>query len=365
MADRLTRHIPADELYETGVQRLHHGLLENRERFDDLEALCREALTRNEENRDHLLLELSYAFSDQMPALSIVFGRAAILSEPERVFDNEVLFDSIEKNRIALDLEPWGDPIEEYLDWVNESGREKSLDRDKDRRIEELHAQLAEARGKSESAIQDLRRKELELADLEKELKTMNSSARSLREKPPVARAVEPPGQFPAVPEAESRQQVSALRKKIELLKDEIRSQQGARQQMRRQLQEAHQRLSSQDEAEKAPAVLPAGEEDAEPAGPIPKKIQIPEFSASFRKSCEHLPQTVVAKALRAAAGFAARDEPVLRQTAAIERLPGYFRIRVGIHHRLLIRQLQGESLQILDLIPRQNLETWIRQQVV
>jgi hypothetical protein len=298
-----------------------------------------------------------------MPALSVVFGRAAILSEPERMFDNEVLFDSIEKNRIALDLEPWGDPLEAYLDWLNESSREKSLDRAKDKKIEELHAQLAAARGKSDMAIQDLRRKELELADLEKALKKVSSSAQSFPEKLPVARAVEPPGYFSAGPEAENRQQVTALRKKIELLKDEIRSQQGSRQQLRRQLQEANQRLSSQAAGGEEQPAFPAGEEAAEPAGPIPKKIQIPEFSTSFRKGCEHLPQPVVAKALLAAAGFAARDEAVLRQTATIERLPGYFRIRVGIHHRLLIRQIPGESLQIVDIIPRQNLETWIRQQ--
>jgi hypothetical protein len=363
LADKLTRQIPAAELYENGVQRLHHELLVDKERFDDLEALCREALTSAQAQRDYLLLELSYAFSDQMPAMSVVFGRAAILSEPERVFDNEVLFDSIEKNRIALDLEPWGDPLEEYLDWLNQRRREESRDRDKDKKIEELHLQLEEARGKSDVAMQDLRRKERELTDLEKALKKMSSSAPSFPEKLSVAKAVEPPGDFPAAPDAESRQQVAALRKKIELLKDEIRSQQGARQQLRRQLQEANQKLSHQETGGKEQPAFPAGEEEGEPAGQMPKKIQIPEFSAAFRKSCEHLPQPVVAKALLAAAGFAARDEAVLRQAAALEQLPGYFRVRIGIHHRLLLRQLAGESLQIVDIIPRQSLETWIRQQ--
>jgi hypothetical protein len=210
--------------------------------------------------------------------------------------------------------------------------------------------------------MQDLRRKERELADLEKALKKMSSSAPRPPEKLPVAKAVESPGNFPPVPDAESRQQLTALRKKIEGLKDEIRSQQGARQQLRRQLQEVNQRLSSQEAGGKEPA-FPADAEDAEPTGPMPKKIQIPEYSAAFRKSCEHLPQPVVAKALLAAAGFAVRDEAVLRQTAGIELLPGYFRVRVGIHHRLLLRQLAGESLQIVDIIPRQSLETWIRQQ--
>lgn len=364
IADKLARHIPADELYDTGAQKLHHDLLADRERFADLEALCRKALARDGECRDHLLLELSYAFADLLPAMSVVFGRAAIVSEPERVFDNEVLFEVIEKNRIALDLEPWGDPIEEYLDWANERGQEKSLERDKDRKIEELHTQLADAKDKSALAMQDLRRKELELADLEKRRKNVSSPAQGAREKPPAARAAEPPASFSAAPAVENRQQIAALRKKIETLKDEIRSQQGSRQQLRRQLQEANQRLSSQESRGGAPAASPAGEDDAVPAGTMPKKIQIPEFSVSFRKSCEHLPATIAARALQAAAGFAARDESILRQAAAIERLPGYFRIRVGIHHRLLIRQVPGESLQVVDIIPRQNLETWIRQQV-
>lgn len=36
-------------------------------------------------------------------------------------------------------------------------------------------------------------------------------------------------------------------------------------------------------------------------------------------------------------------------------------RIRIGIHYRLL-RQAPGVNLQILDIVPRENLKTWIRQ---
>jgi hypothetical protein len=154
------------------------------------------------------------------------------------------------------------------------------------------------------------------------------------------------------------------MRRKIEALKDEIRSQQASRQALRSQMREANQRLSNQDSPSRTPAAFPPAEEDIGLAGEIPKRVQFPEFSDAFRKSCEKLPQAVAAKALQAAAGFAARDESVLRQTAPLEQLPGYVRIRVGIHHRLLLRQGAKNSLEVMDLIPRQNLETWIRQHV-
>ena len=82
----------------------------------------------------------------------------------------------------------------------------------------------------------------------------------------------------------------------------------------------------------------------------------------AFRESCAAMPTAVVAKALRAAAGFAAHEESVWRQTRSIKRIPRVFRIRVDANHRLLIRWEKGTSLEVLDLIRRSKLETWIKQ---
>lgn len=120
--------------------------------------------------------------------------------------------------------------------------------------------------------------------------------------------------------------------------------------------------ISGQRERDIPPDSASSADEETSLNGTLPQKVQIPEFSDRFRKSAEDLPQSVVAKALQAAAGFGARDESVLRQAATLELMPGYFRVRVGIHHRLILRQGPDNRLLVEDIIPRKNLETWIRK---
>jgi hypothetical protein len=90
----------------------------------------------------------------------------------------------------------------------------------------------------------------------------------------------------------------------------------------------------------------------------IPEKANVPDFTDSFRKSCEQLPPALVVKAMQAAVGFASRDNAILRQTAGIERMPGHYRIRIGLHHRLIVRQTPRNELQILAVIPHKELDT-------
>ena len=82
----------------------------------------------------------------------------------------------------------------------------------------------------------------------------------------------------------------------------------------------------------------------------------------AFRRSCEGLPSSVVTKAIRSASAFAVHDKTILKHTKGLERLQGYFRIRIGLHYRMLVRMNSDTTLEILDLIPRENLETWIKQ---
>ena len=91
----------------------------------------------------------------------------------------------------------------------------------------------------------------------------------------------------------------------------------------------------------------------------------IPEFSAAYRRSCEAAPAAVVAKSLQAASAFAVHDKRIWRQTKGIETMPHIYRIRLGIHHRLMIRWEKEKNLEVLDLIPRAQLETWIRQRAM
>jgi len=69
-----------------------------------------------------------------------------------------------------------------------------------------------------------------------------------------------------------------------------------------------------------------------------------------------------VAKSLKAVSGFAVHDRLIWRQTKSLEGLTGFFSIRIGIHHRLLIRWERETRLEVLDLIQREKLNTWIKQ---
>ncbi|MCF6290863.1 MAG: SEC-C domain-containing protein [Desulfobacterales bacterium] len=362
LARRLTMHIPAEDLYFNEADKLQHALLEDPDRYAELETLCRKAFATDKQSSDHPLLGLSYAFEKILPAMSIVFGRAAIVSEPKRWLDNDTLFDCIQRNRILLDLEPWGDPIEEYLDWTTEKNHERSVDKDKDRKIEQLKEQLAAARDKSALAAKELRAKEIELAGLEQKVADAGRAALEKKPEPSAPGDRAPAVTGAAAPADAGRQQINKLRKKIAVLKGAISSHQESRRQYRQQLQAADRVISKLSSRQPAPDEPSAPMQDLDPAITVPKKVQIPEFADSFRKSCENLPPAIVAKALRAAVGFAARDNAILRQAAVLERLPGVFRLRIGIHYRLLVRQAPEEMLQVMDIIPRAQLETWIRR---
>jgi hypothetical protein len=354
MIRKLSRHIPEKDRYFSETDKLKHELLENTDKFRDLEAMCKKAFAGNE---DHYLLELSYAFEDILPAMSVVFGRAAIVSEPERQFDNEMMIEAIREQRIAVDLEPWGDPIEDYWDWISGKNSERAADLDKDEKLKQLQEQLSEAREKSSLALKDLQEKEKELAVLEKKVQNVNPSKTGKNASRGVA---EQNGPMREKDEEERRLDMTALKQKIELLKSEIRSQQDSKRCLRKELQNANAIISKQNNQKASAGELCKQEPDHSPT--VLEKVHVPEFTDAFRKSCENLPTSLVIKAMHAAVGFASRDNAILRQTVGIERMPGHYRIRIGIHHRLIVRQTPGNRLQIEEVIPRKELDTWIRR---
>jgi hypothetical protein len=353
MIRKLSHHIPEKDRYYGETDRLKHELLENTDKFRDLEAMCKKAFLGN---GDNYLLELSYAFEDILPAMSIIFGRAAIVSEPERQFDNGILIDAIRERRIALDLEPWGDPVEDYWDWITGKDSDRAADNDKDEKIKRLQEQLSEAREKSSLALKELQEKEKELAGLEKKIQKVNPTA---ADENAYRKAAKQNGLMVEKSEEERKQDITVLKHKIEILKGEIRSQQDSKRRLRKELQDANEIISKQNNQKALAGELGEKEPDRSPT--VVEKVHVPEFTDAFRRSCENMPTALVIKAMQAAVGFASRNNVILRQTVGIERMPGHYRIRIGIHHRLIVRQTP-ENLQILDLIPRKELDTWIRQ---
>ena len=73
--------------------------------------------------------------------------------------------------------------------------------------------------------------------------------------------------------------------------------------------------------------------------------------------------QPLATKAILAVGRFAAHETAIWRQTKPIERLPEHYRIRLSLDYRMIVHWQPGKVLRILDVIPRQDLESWIRRQ--
>ena len=153
---------------------------------------------------------------------------------------------------------------------------------------------------------------------------------------------------------------ISRLRDRIENLKLDISRGQQERRSLRQQIKQTI------EQADRQAKIAERGDGD-DSTGPsiafedVPKKILFPEFSNNYKNSCNNIAGSVVVKSLKAAAGFASHDRQIWRQTKALTGLTSIYSIRVGIHHRLLICWEKDVRLEVLDLIHREHLDTWIK----
>ena len=227
----------------------------------------------------------------------------------------------------------------------------KVQDEEKDRQIRELKEKVIQANRSAAQKQNELKDKELQLTKLSKKLEGTEKATAALQNTSRTPTPLSP----------DERKTAADLHRQIENLKAEISIQQHDRRQLRRQLKGAQKQLRMQD-APQNPAVPSDGQTVGLEPETTQKKILIPEFTSTFRRSCELLPVSLVAKALRAAADFAAHDKAIWRRTKPIETLSRVFRIQIGRQHRLLIGWQPEVRLEILDLINRSQLETWIKR---
>lgn len=305
--------------------------------------------------RDHGFCELAHLFHRQFPALSILFARAAILECPDRLLDNDLLIENIHQARIELGLPPWEDPADS---WVTEQEQEQDDQTQRSKQAEEadaLRKQLAASRQKIRAAEKGLHDKEALLTELKQELE---DAAAQKENKPVVSEEPHRPAQQP------NQDTVTRLRHQIETLKAEIGNQQNKRQQLRREL-DRERKQTQNAPSTKEPAKDTIGTEDS----PIPERpekpeqtLLIPDYHNHFRDACQRLPAATTSGAMKALTSFAVYDPAVWRNTRGIKQLPNIYRVRIGRNHRLLLSWIPGQSLTALDLIPRQDLESWIRR---
>jgi len=358
LARKVMDLITLEGLHDAEAVKFRFDLVENREHYDALEARCRQALQEEADEDlfklDYALLALSYNFENIFPAMSIVFARAAVIGRQEAFFDNEMLVEVVRKCRADLGHDPWEDPLEDIFDRMLKKDDFDLQDEAKSTQIQKLKEKVSETSRLAAHRHSALKEKELELDRLVKRFEGEEKSSTSRQS---AVKSAEPLS-------IEEKKTASDLHRQIDNMKAEINLQQHERRQLRKELREAQKKLVVR-ESRKTPTV-PADEQSVGlEFETTPKKIMIPEFSAAYRRSCETAPSAVVAKSLQAAAGFAAHDKQIWRQTKGIETIQHIYRIRIGIHHRLMIRWEKEKGLKVLDLIPRAQLETWIRQRAM
>lgn len=320
-----------------------------------LEARCREALNPPDDVNpmlEHDFCGLSHTFHRKFPALSILFARAAVQQMPDRWLDNEFLVEKVHQARIDIGLDPWGDPIDELFDAAEDDFEDKRRDVARDTREAELQDELTQTR-------EQARATRARLSEAEGALKSLNREVERY-----AAKEEQPKREATPASQAElevTREKAAKLRRQVDNLKAEIGNQQEARRQLRNQLEKERQRAQR---AEKGIEIQSPAQED-EPAEMPSEKARtplIPEYENAFREACDRVPSAVARSALKTIGGFAAYDNAVWRHTRTIKQLSDIYRVRIGMHYRLLLRWVPGQTVMALDLIPRQDLETWIRR---
>jgi len=353
IVQRVFKLLPSEFIDDPEGIAFQMQLLSTPQQLRELDAQMRRAVGEVDETVriDNPVVAAAHFWESRLPALSIIFARAAIAGHPDHVFDNEILMDVIRSARLELELDPYGDPAEELFEWTLRREDRRFIEDQKDAEIENLRQKVAEAEKRTAHTARVLLGKERELADTESKLKASGTLQR------PQNRTIVDSAAGAERPESHT---VLRLRSQVERLKAEVGLQQQERRQLRRQLTEERKRRR----AKPAEAKESAAEKEPEQTAPhriVPKNVCVPEFCDAFRRSCENLPAAVVAQALRASIGCALHEPSALRKSRPIESMPGLYRLRIGNHRLIFRRDKSSGRLEFLDLIKRQDLETWLR----
>ncbi len=330
-------------------------LLENPQRYELLEQECRKSLAWNKDAgmvADESLVGLAYHFERGYPAMAVMFARAAIASHPDNALDNSLLLDLIRgvRSDLDLDLDLWEDPVEELFDWIEDRSR-------LERKTESENAEIKRLSAKLEDARTDLNEKRQSLSGMVQELR---KSEKKLEKAQHLGAQNAQASQGHDSESHGKDETLERLRRQVGNQQAEIGEQQKQRAELRKQLaierrkhaQETPQKRATDEEvvAEERVAVEPSG------------RPLVPEYSSAFRKRCDSLPPRIASRAILAAGRFASHEATIWQQTKPIQRLPERYRIRIHRDYRMIVHWKPGKSLLILDVIPRQDLVSWIKR---
>jgi len=286
------------------------------------------------ENADGLMdMAFSVAMSDQS-ALGLLLYRGVLpFVPPDRVGSSYE--DIVLPVRERLNM-PADDPLKEYLD-------NRSVDAD---------LALQEAEAKFEAKRREVRALRESLEQLEKDLARRESA-------PP------PPPSAPQARTAQNEQIIRDLRSKVKQLESDLKVRHNERNELERRLERMQARADTLAGHEQAVGSR-SPEADTEEELMLPEEaesqhpLRLIEFPRNFHERLKEFPRHVARGALVILGRLAAGQAAAFGGAKRLKSAPTVVRQRVGIDFRLLFRLLP-DRIQVIDLIPRQDLERKIK----
>ena len=261
------------------------------------------------------------------------------------------LFDAILYVRDCLKLPP-NDPGEDIIDRLFLDLR---MDDGKDA------AALREAQRKLGEKVREVGKLKESLEQIQRELEKREQTAQVPVSVPMPAVPVSSPA--PAAEDSTLKE----LRGKVEALKSALKERHGERNDLRRELQKAHTDLEElRQKAAPAAPVRNGHDTDHEEDWLLPQEapetqpLRVIEFPKHFQESLASLPRSVGRGTLTMLGRLAAGEPAAFVGAVWLKACPTIMRHRIGIDFRLLFRLLP-DRVQVVDLIPRQDLERKIK----
>jgi hypothetical protein len=296
-----------------------------------IEEAARNALkTENSED----LNDLAYAVAfSKFSSLGLLLYRGVIPLLPPN--EAKTSYEQMLIVRDRLNLAP-EDPISEFIE------------EDKDA------IALREAQEKFEAKRREVRALKESIDQLQKEL--------ARRERTSARASVVP------IPTADTDERVRELRQEIENLETTLKERHDERNQLRRRLEKTEKRMEALREHARLATAKAANDkhEDNEEDLLLPQEseenhpLRIIEFPRNFPERLNEFPRYVARATMSMLGRLGGGDSAAFAGALRLKAAPAVMRQRIGIDFRLLFRLLP-DRIQVIDLIPRQDLERKIK----
>jgi hypothetical protein len=302
-----------------------------------LEEIAREQLDAEGVDLGFALLAIGW------PALGIHVARSELVLRP-RDAEGDALYAAMVEARDRLSAPPW-DPIDDVLHLLDR-GVDPEVERELEasrRRMQEREAALQATQGALAKAREEL------VAAEQAQSRATPAAAEVVAERP-AAPAVDPG-------------QVKELRERLEGLKKELKERHRERNALRKELDEARERVADLEakdgDDEEGDEAGPDEDEEAE--GPaldvsVTSRIRLPRWPDGFHARLREVPEATARATLLRVGELCAGLAVAYREVRPLRGFSDTWRIKVGRSYRLLFRP-HDDVLEVVDLLHRQDLE--------